>query len=79
MLKSLKQQRNKKKQLRSGNIQKRRSDFRQNYDNRFPAPVMDKPTDHLIEPDQTAAVSQSMKNTKQILKFWLIGLAIVVV
>jgi hypothetical protein len=33
---------------------------------------MDKPTDHLIEENQSEAVSQSMKITKQILKFWLI-------
>jgi hypothetical protein len=33
---------------------------------------MDKPTDHLIEKDQATAVSQSVKTTKQILKFWLI-------
>ena len=39
---------------------------------------MDKSTDHLIEKNQAEAVSQSVKTTKHILKFWLIGLAIVV-
>ena len=39
---------------------------------------MDKSTDHLIEKNQTVIISESAKTTKQILKFWLIWLAIVV-
>ncbi|MBO7505495.1 hypothetical protein J6T66_05220 [bacterium] len=78
MLKKIKNNWKQKKQTRSFNVQSRRQNFRENYDNRFPAPQMDKSTDHLIEKDQDTAVSQSMKITKQILKFWLIGLAIVV-
>ncbi len=78
MLKELKKQRKQKKQTRWFNIQSWRSDFKEKYDKRFPMPHMDKPTDHLIEKDQEAAVSQSAKTTKQILKFWLIWLAIVI-
>ena len=78
MLKELRKQRKQKKQTRWSNIQLWRSDFREKYDKRFPIPHMDKPTDHLIEKNQETAVSQSAKTTKQILKFWLIWLAIVV-
>ena len=78
MLRKIKQERKQKKQWRWFNIQSRRKNFRENYETRFPVPKMDKPTDHLIEKDQDSVVSQSAKTTKQILKFWLIWLAIVV-
>ncbi len=78
MLKKIKKEWKQKKQTRWFNIQSRKKDFKENYDNRFPVPQMDKPTDHLIEKDQATVVSQSVKTTKQILKFWLIWLAIVV-
>ena len=78
MLKKIKKEWKQKKQTRWSNIQSWRKNFRENYDNRFPAPQMDKSTDHLIEKNQAEAVSQSVKTTKHILKFWLIGLAIVV-
>ena len=78
MLKKIKKEWKQKKQTRWSNVQSWRQNFRENYNSRFPAPVMDKSTDHLIEKDQDAAVSHSMKITKQILKFWLIWLAIVV-
>ena len=78
MLKKIKKDWKQKKQTLWSNVQSWRQNFRENYDSRFPAPTMDKSTDHLIEKDQDAAVSQSMKITKQILKFWLIWLAIVV-
>lgn len=78
MLKELKQQRKQKKQTRWLNVQSWRSDFRKKYDEHFPVPQMDKSTDHLIEENQELAISESAKITKQILKFWLIWLAIVV-
>ena len=78
MLKKIKKQWKQKKQTRWLNFQSWKKKFKENYDNRFPVPQMDKSTDHLIEKNQTAAVSQSMKITKQILKFWLIWLATVV-
>ena len=78
MLKKIKQQWKQKKQTRWSNVRNWKENFKVNYDKRFPAPTMDKPTNHLIEKNQTEAVSQSMKITKQILKFWLIWLAIVV-
>ena len=78
MLKKIKKDWKQKKQTRWFNVQAWRQNFRENYDSRFPAPTMDKSTDHLIEKNQDIAVSQSMKITKQILKFWLIWLAIVV-
>ena len=78
MLKKIKKEWKQKKQTLWSNIQSWRKNFRENYDNRFPAPQMDKSTDHLIEKNQAEAVSQSVKTTKHILKFWLIGLAIVV-
>jgi len=72
MLKKLKQQIKQKKQTWSSDVQSRKGNFKRNYDQRFPVPQMDKSTDHLIEEDQELAVSQSVKTTKQILKFWLI-------
>jgi predicted PurR-regulated permease PerM len=78
MLKKIKKEWKQKKQTRWSNIKNWKENFRENYDSRFPTPIMDKSTDHLIEKNQTEAVSQSMKITKQILKFWLIWLAIVV-
>jgi len=78
MLKKLKQQIKQKKQTWSSDVQSRKGNFKRNYDQRFPVPQMDKSTDHLIEEDQELAVSQSVKTTKQILKFWLIWLAVVI-
>ena len=78
MLKKIKNEWKQKKQTRWSNVQSWRQNFREDYDSRFPAPIMEKSTDHLIEKDQNTTVSQSMKTTKQILKFWLIWLAIVV-
>ena len=78
MLKKIKKEWKQKKQTRWSNIQSWRKNFKENYDNRFPAPQMDKSTDHLIEENQAEAVSQSVRTTKHILKFWLIWLAIVV-
>ena len=46
--------------------------MKENFDKKFPIPQLDKSTDHLIEEDQATAVSQSIKTTKQILKFRLI-------
>lgn len=78
MLKKIKNQWKQKKQTRGSSIQAWKKSIRDSYDTNFPVPQMDKSTDHLIEKDQVTAVSQSMKTTKQILKFWLIWLAIVV-
>lgn len=78
MLKEIKQNWKQKTQTRWSNIKSWKKDFNDNFLKKFPVPQLDKSTDHLIEKDQTAAVSQSMKITKQILKFWLIWLAIVV-
>lgn len=78
MLKRLKQQVKQKKQIRSSDVQSRKGNIRKDYDQRFPEPLMDKSTDHLIEKNQALAVSESVKTTKQILKFRLIGLAVVV-
>ena len=78
MLKKIKKEWKQKKQTRWSNVKNRKENLRENYDSRFPTPIMDKSTDHLIEKNQTEAVSQSMKTTKQILKFRLIWLAIVV-
>jgi len=78
MLKKLKQQVKQKKQIRSSDVQSRKGNIRKDYDQRFPEPLMDKSTDHLIEKNQALAVSESVKTTKQILKFRLIGLAVVV-
>ena len=78
MLKKIKKGWKQKKQTRWSNVQTRKKNFKENYNDRFPVPQMDKSTDHLIEKNQTMAVSQSMKTTKQILKFRLIWLAIVV-
>ena len=78
MLKELKQEWKQKKQTRWSDVQSRRKNVKKDYDARFPSPQMDKPTDHLIEKNQTVVISESAKTTKQILKFWLIWLAIVV-
>lgn len=72
MLKKIKNQWKQKKQTRGSSIQAWKKSIRESYDTNFPVPQMDKSTDHLIEKDQVTAVSQSMKATKQILKFWLI-------
>lgn len=61
-----------KKQTWSSDVQSRKGNIKKDYDQRFPIPQMDKSTDHLIEKDQALAVSQSVKTTKQILKFRLI-------
>ena len=78
MLKELKKQRKQKKESRSSSIQSWKKNFAWNYEERFPTPQMDKSTDHLVEENYNATIKQSAKITKQILKFWLIWLAIVV-
>ena len=78
MLKFLKLHIKQKKKKRSYNVQSRKKKIINNYEEHFPIPQMNKSTDHLIEKDQTAVISQSAKITKQILKFWLIWLAIVI-
>lgn len=72
MLKFLKLHIKQKKKKRSYNVQSRKKKIINNYEEHFPIPQMNKSTDHLIEKDQTAVISQSAKITKQILKFWLI-------
>ena len=79
MLKKLKQQWKQKKQQRWYSIQSWRWNIKKDYDKRFPIVQMDKSTDHLIEEKQASVALQSAKTMRQILKFWLIGLAIVVV
>lgn len=77
MLKEIKKQRKQTKQ-KLWFTTSRREDFKENFDKKFPVPQMDKPTDHLIEKNQSEVVAQSVKTTKQILKFRLIWLAVVV-
>lgn len=72
MLKKLKQEIKQKKQTWSSNVQSWKGNFKKDYDQRFPLPQLDKSTNHLIEENQELAVSQSVKTTKQILKFRLI-------
>ena len=78
MLKTLKQQRKQKKQIRWFNVKSWKKELNENFSKNFPAPQMDKSTDNLIEKNQAEAVTQSVKTTKQILKFRLIWLSIVV-
>lgn len=77
MLKEIKKHRKQIKQ-KLWFITSRREDFKENFDKKFPVPQMDRPTDHLIEKNQSEVVAQSVKTTKQILKFRLIWLAVVV-
>ena len=77
MLKKIKKQRNQKKQSRWNNFQSCQKDFKENFKSRFPSPNMEKPTEHLLDTDHGDKATQSAKYTRQILKFRLIGLAIV--
>ena len=77
MLKKIKKQRNQKKQSRWNNFQSWQKDFKENFKSRFPSPNMEKPTEHLLDTDHGDKATQSAKYTRQILKFRLIGLAIV--
>ena len=79
MLKEIKQQRKQKKQTRWSNVKSWRKNMKENFAKKYPIPQMDKSTDHLVEKDQELAVTQSVKTTKQILKFRLIWLAVVVI
>jgi len=78
MLKELKQYRKQKKTSRRLNIQSRKEKFQKNCEQQFPVPNLDKSTDHLIEENYSETASNSAKITRQILKFWLIWLAIVI-
>ena len=78
MLKKLKQQRKQKKQNRSSDFQSWKWNMKKTFAKKFPAPQLDKPTTHLVEKNYKEAVVQSAKTTKQILKFRLIWLVIVV-
>ena len=78
MLKKIKQQRKQKKQIRWFNVKSRKKNLNENFSKNFPVPQLEKSTDCLIEKNQSDAVVQSAKTTKQILKFRLIWLAIVI-
>lgn len=78
MLKKIKQQRKQKKNHRWDDIQSLKDSLSSRFKERFPIPKMDKSTNHFLEDNYDDAVIQSSKTTKQILKFWLIWLAIVV-
>lgn len=78
MLKELKQNREKKKQNFAQTFQEWKENIKEKYAKRFPTPKLDKPTTHLLEKNQDEITLQSAKTTRLILKFWLIGLAIVI-
>ncbi len=78
MLKELKQNREKKKQNFAQTFQEWKENVKEKYAKRFPTPKLDKPTTHLLEKNQDEITLQSAKTTRLILKFWLIGLAIVI-
>ncbi len=77
MRKELKQKREQKTQELSKEVYNWKENLKEKYRERFPKPKLDRPTDDIIEKDQTDITAQSTKTTRLILKFWLIGLAIV--
>ena len=77
MWKGLKQKREEKKQIMQENFRTRKDDIKEKYGKRFPKPKLDRPTANLIEENQADISNQSTKTTKTILKFRLIGLAVV--
>ena len=77
MWKELKQKREEKKQIMQENFRTRKDDIKEKYGKRFPKPKLDRPTANLIEENQADISNQSTKTTKTILKFRLIGLAVV--
>lgn len=78
MRKELKEKREQKKQEFAQSFQWRKTGIQKRYGERFPKPKMDKPTDHLLEKNPDEINTESTKTTRLILKFWLIGLATVV-
>lgn len=77
MWKELKQKREEKKQIMQENFRTRKDDIKEKYGKCFPKPKLDRPTANLIEENQADISNQSTKITKTILKFRLIGLAVV--
>lgn len=78
MLKELKQNWNIRKQNLAQTFQWRKNNLKKKYAERFPTPKMEKPTTHLLEKNQDEITLQSTKTTRLIVKFWLIGLATVI-
>lgn len=78
MLKELKQNREKKKRNLAQFFQWWEKSIKEKYAKHFPTPKLEKPTAHLLEKNQDEITIQSTKTTKLILKFWLIGLATVI-
>jgi len=78
MRKELKQKREQTKQNFAQSFQGWKEDLKERYTQRFPKPKMDKPTDNLLRTNPDGITIESTKTTRLILKFWLIGLATVV-
>ena len=77
MLKELKQKREQKRDDLSKKVYLWKEDLGEQYRKYFPKPKMEKSTNYLLEDNQEALNAESTKTTRLILKFWLIGLAIV--
>lgn len=77
MLKELKQKREQKRDDLSKKVYLWKQDLGEQYRKYFPKPKMEKSTSYLLEDNQEALNAESTKTTRLILKFWLIGLAIV--
>ena len=78
MRKELKQKREQTKQNFAQNFQGWKEKLKEKYTQRFPKPKMDKPTENLLRTNPDGITIESTKTTRLILKFWLIGLATVV-
>lgn len=59
-------------------FRKWKNEVGEKYGKRFPKPQLDKPTDHLLKSNPDGITIESTKTTRLILKFWLVGLATVV-
>lgn len=78
MRKELKQNWEQTKQNFAQSFQGWKEKLKEKYTQRFPKPKMDKPTDNLLRTNPDGITIESTKTTRLILKFWLIGLATVV-
>ena len=78
MRKELKQKLGQKRQEFAQSFQWRAENIKEKYWKRFPEPKMEKPTDHLIKNNPDGITIESTRTTRLILKFWLVGLATVI-
>ena len=78
MRKELKQNWEQTKQNFAQSFQGWKENLKEKYTQRFPKPKMDKPTENLLRTNPDGITIESTKTTRLILKFWLIGLATVV-